>query len=262
MAEAYERIADALRRRVHTGRLRPGDRLPAENRLAEEYGGSVPAVRHALGVLRDEGLIEQEHGRGAFVRLPRTRAVRSNLRHQWEKDRARAPREQRARTGATERDTGLETDDLVFHASYRETKADRDLAEAFGVDEGTALVERSYRTRYAAETTPLTLVTSYLVRDVIASNPDLLDETNEPWPGGTQSQLHTVGIELDRFEEHVTARPPSPEEAAELGLPPGMPVLILRKFAYDTEDRVVEVSDIKLPGDRMEMVFTTRLERW
>ncbi|MFH8794232.1 UTRA domain-containing protein [Streptomyces sp. NPDC017941] len=192
----------------------------------------------------------------------RTRAVRSNLRHQWEKDRARASREERADTGATEHDTGLETEDLVFHASYRETKADEDLAAAFGVDEGTALVERSYRTRYAAETTPLTLVTSYLVRDVVAANPDLLDDANEPWPGGTQNQLHTLGIEVDRFEEHVTARPPTPAEASELGLPPGMPVLVLRKLAYDTADRVVELSDIKLPGDRMELVFTTRLDRW
>ncbi|WP_030561344.1 UTRA domain-containing protein [Streptomyces aureocirculatus] len=192
----------------------------------------------------------------------RARAVRSNLRHQWEKDRARAPREERAETGATERDTGLETDDLVFHASYRETKADKDLAAAFGVDEGTALLERSYRTRYAAETAPLTLVTSYLVRDVVAANPDLLDDANEPWPGGTQNQLHTLGIEIDRFEEHVTARPPTPAEAAELELPPRTPVLVLRKLAYDTADRVVELSDIKLPGDRMELVFTTRLGRW
>ncbi|TJZ42888.1 UTRA domain-containing protein [Streptomyces piniterrae] len=193
---------------------------------------------------------------------PRTMALRSNLRHQWEKDRVRAPLEQRARTGATEHDTGLERDDLVLRAEQREIKADEDLAAGFGVPEGTALVERTYRTRYAAESAPFNLVTSYLVREMVAPNPDLLDAAKEPWPGGTQSQLSTVGIELDRIEERVTARPPTPEEAAELELPPGSAVLLLRKVSYDVQDRVVEISDVVLPGDRTEMLFTTPLERW
>jgi GntR family transcriptional regulator len=170
--------------------------------------------------------------------------------------------EERAQTGATEYDTGLELDDLVFHASYRGVTADKDIADAMGVCEGTALLERSYRTRYAAESAPFSLVTSYLVRDMIAGNPDLLDASNEPWPGGSQHQLSTVGIELDRVEERVTARPPTPEEAEELELPRGTSVLVLGKTSYDINGRVVDLSDIVLPGDRTELVFTTLLERW
>ena len=82
------------------------------------------------------------------------------------------------------------------------------------------------------------------------------------WPGGSQSQLHTVGIELDRVEERVTARPPTPEEAEALDLPPAASVLVLRKTSIDINDRVVEVSCVVLPGDRTEMLFTTPLERW
>ncbi|MFD8544938.1 GntR family transcriptional regulator [Streptomyces sp. NPDC059649] len=262
MAAAYERIADQLRQSIRAGRLRPGDRLPAESRLAEEFGRSVPTVRDALRVLRDEGLIEKQHGRGNFVRRPRTTTVRTNLRHQWEKDRARRPLEERARTGATEHETGLHVDDLIFHAAYRETPADGDLAAAFGLPEGTPLLARSYRTRCAAESAPFSLVTSYLVRELIAENPDLLDAANEPWPGGSQAQLATVGIEVDRIEERVTARPPTPEEAEELELPPGTSVLVLRKTSIDTRDRIVDVSHVVLPGDRTEMLFTTPLERW
>ena len=196
------------------------------------------------------------------LRRPRTHAVRHNGRHQWEKDRARQPLATRARTGATEHDTGLASHHLVFEARYRETKAPKDLADAFGVPEGTVLLERAYRTRRAVETAPFSLVTSYRVRDVVAKNPDLLDDSNEPWPGGTQSQLHTVGIEVDRVEERVTARPPTPEEAQELELPPGTPVILLHKTSYDTGDRVVDVTDVTLPGDRTELVFVTSLERW
>ncbi|GGX10839.1 GntR family transcriptional regulator [Streptomyces noursei] len=262
MAAAYERIADDLRTAIRAGHLRPGDRLPAETKLAERFGRSVPTVREALRALRDEGLIEKRHGIGTFVRCRRTPARRSNLRHQWEKDRVRASPEQRARTGATEHDTGLEVDELVIRARYREVAADADVAGAFGVPQGTTLLERRYRTRCAAESAPFGLTTSYLVRDMIAGNPDLLDASKEPWPGGSQSQLYSVGIELDRVEERVTARPPTPEEAAELEVPPGTSVLVLRKVSYDVLGRVVDVADLVLPGDRTELLFTTSLERW
>lgn len=195
-------------------------------------------------------------------RRPRTPLLRDNQRHQWEKDRARRPLTTRAATGATEHETGLESHDLVFHARYREVAAPPHLAESFGVPEGTPLLERAYHTRRAAECAPFSLVTSYLVRDLIAANPELLDAGNEPWPGGTQHQLHTVGIEVDRVEERVTARPPTPEETRELDLPPGAPVIMLRKTSYDITDRVVEIAEVTLPGDRTELVFTTSLERW
>jgi GntR family transcriptional regulator len=262
MGKAYEQIADKLRKAIRAGQLGPGDRLPTETDLAAQHRRSVPTVREALRLLQDEGLIEKQHGRGNFVRRPRTAVLRTNLRHQWEKDRAREPKQERLQTGATEHDTGLQVNDLVFHASYGEAKADTSLAEDFGVPEGAALVERIYRTRYAAETAPFALVSSYLVRDMVAENPDLLDETKEPWPGGTQNQLLTLGIELDRIEERINARPPTPEEAEELELPPGTSVIVLRKISYDTHNRAVEISDVTLPGDRTEMLFTTHLERW
>lgn len=262
MAKAYERIADALRESIRAGDLSPGDRLPAETKLAEEHRRSVPTVRDALRLLQEEGLIEKLHGRGNFVRKARTTVLRTNDRHQWEKNRARAPEAKRLATGSTEHDTGLAVDDLVFHAAYHEIAADVEIGEALGVPEGTPLVERVYRTRYAAEKAPFNLVTSYLIRALVEANPALLDETREPWPGGTQSQLDTVGIELDRIEERVSARPPTPEEAEELELPPGTSVLLLRKTSFDTQNRVVEMSDVTLPGDRTEMLFTTSLERW
>lgn len=260
--KAYEKIADELRALIRGGLLAPGDRLPSEADLIKSSGHSGPTVQQALRVLQAEGLIEKQHGRGTFVRRPRTPVRRSNARHQWEKDRARAPERRRLATGATEHDTGLDVGDLVFHAAYRETAASGELAAALGVDEGTALVERTYRTRYSAERNPFSLVTSYLIRDRVKANPALLDETNEPWPGGTWNQLLTVGIEIDRVEERVTARPPTAEEADELGLPPGTSVLVLRKCMYDRDNRVVEMSDVTLPGDRTEMLFTTHLERW
>ncbi|MFI0777820.1 GntR family transcriptional regulator [Streptomyces sp. NPDC021212] len=258
----YEQIADALRHGIRTGRLHPGERLPAEDRLAARYRTSVPTLQRALSELVAEGLIDKRHGVGTFVRTPRRRVERSNERHQWEKNRARRPRAERLRTGSTEHDTGLDVSDLAFHAEYREAKADEDLAGVFGVPVGTRLLERVYRTNCRAEDAPFALVHSYLVHDVVAADPDLLDAANEPWPGGTQHQLYTIGIELDRVEERITARPPTAEEAGALGLGKGVSLILLRKICVDTDDRVVEVSDVRLPGDRTELVFVTPLTRW
>ncbi|WP_217197081.1 GntR family transcriptional regulator [Streptomyces buecherae] len=259
---AYERIAGELRQRIRAGQLRPGEKLPAETNLADEYRKSVPTVRQALAVLQAEGLIEKRHGRGNFVRKPRKLVQRTNQRHQWEKDRVREDETERRATGATEHDTGLTVSDLVFSAEYHDAEADEDLAETFGIEVGTPLLERVYRTRYSEEDAPFNLAHSYLVRDMVAGNPDLLDASNEPWPGGSQNQLYTVGIELDRITERITARPPTVEEAEALGLSAGVSVIILRKVCVDTDGRVVEVADVTMPGDRTEILVTTPLARW
>ncbi|GAA3363154.1 GntR family transcriptional regulator [Streptomyces antimycoticus] len=258
----YEQIADALRQSIRAGQLTPGERLPAEDKLAARYRTSVPTLQRALSELVAEGLIDRRHGVGTFVRTPRRRVMRSNDRHQWEKDRVRRSTAERLRTGSTEHDTGLEVTDLAFHAEYRDAKADQDLASVFGVPMGTRLLERIYRTNCREEDAPFALVHSYLVHDEVAVNPDLLDAANEPWPGGTQNQLYTIGIELDRIEERITARPPTVEEAEALGLKKGVSVIVLRKICTDIRDRVVEVSDVTLCGDRTELVFTTPLKRW
>ncbi|MET8627742.1 GntR family transcriptional regulator [Kitasatospora sp. NPDC004669] len=260
----YERIADDIRARIQAGEWQPGDRLPTETPdLTTHYKTSLNTVRQALGVLAAEGVVDKVHGRGNFVRKPRKLVVRTNERHQWEKDRARQSEEARRQTGATEHDTGLAVSDLVFSAVFDdEMLADEELAETFQIPLGTRLLERTYRTRYREEDEPFNIARSYLVYDMIKGNPDLLDPTKEPWPGGTQNQLHTLDIELDRIEERVTARPPTVEESEELGLKAGVSVLILRKVSHSTDGRVVEVSNVTLPGNRTEMVFMTSLTRW
>ncbi|MDX5563651.1 UTRA domain-containing protein [Streptomyces sp. ID05-04B] len=187
--------------------------------------------------------------------------TRSNTRHAWEKARVRKPLAERKATGATEHDTGLKKQDLVFSAVYRETEACSHLAKIFGVSPGTALVERSYRTQHVDERHTLGIVRSYLVREDIAQNQELLDSRNEPWPGGTQSQLATVGIEFGKVTEHVTARSATPAEAVELGIGTSDPVLHIEKVAQDPTGRVVEVAHIALAGDRTRLEFTTPLDR-
>jgi GntR family transcriptional regulator len=262
MVAKYERIANSLRDDIRAGTLGPGDQLPGEQALMAEFKVSLPVVRQALDLLESEGLVDRVHGRGTYVRTPRQRVRRTPERYQWEKDRVLLPEEQRRRTGSTERDTGLTMADLAFQAHYETVPANEDLAQVFRVPTGAKLLKRVYRTRSRQEDAPLSLNHSYMLYDVAAENSALVDASNEPWPGGTGHQLHTIGIELDRIIDHITTRPPGPEEVEELDLPPGVAVFVLRKVSIDTNDQVVEVSDVVLPGDRTEFMYTTKLNRW
>ncbi|MFI1015123.1 GntR family transcriptional regulator [Streptomyces sp. NPDC020965] len=59
----YERIADALR----DGTYPPGSTLPSEPRLATELGVSRPALREALLLLQEDGLLSVRRGVGRTV---------------------------------------------------------------------------------------------------------------------------------------------------------------------------------------------------
>ncbi|WP_181140112.1 winged helix-turn-helix domain-containing protein [Streptomyces sp. Ru62] len=52
-----QQIADTLRERIRTGVLRVGERLPTQAELAEEFGVERGAVRQALRVLQEDGLL-------------------------------------------------------------------------------------------------------------------------------------------------------------------------------------------------------------
>lgn len=64
----YLQIADDLRQQVQDGRLAPGDALPSIAQLREQYEASAGVVKSAISVLRTEGLVIGQQGKGVFVR--------------------------------------------------------------------------------------------------------------------------------------------------------------------------------------------------
>lgn len=63
----WAQLAAVLREKITSGELAPGDPLPSELTLQQEHGVSRGTVRHAVRVLRDEGLVVTFPGRGTFV---------------------------------------------------------------------------------------------------------------------------------------------------------------------------------------------------
>src|ERR1700683_1329228 len=70
-APAYRRIQYALRKRIETGELQPGDAVPSERELARSHEVSLMTARHAVAEMEREGLVDRRRGAGTFVALPK-----------------------------------------------------------------------------------------------------------------------------------------------------------------------------------------------
>jgi DNA-binding FadR family transcriptional regulator len=77
-------LVDALGDRIRDGRLAPGDKLPTEAAVMDEFGVSRTVVREALSKLQAAGLVLTRHGVGTFVVGPPDEAVFRIGAHQLE----------------------------------------------------------------------------------------------------------------------------------------------------------------------------------
>jgi GntR family transcriptional regulator len=66
---AYARIAEDLRGRIASRKIKPGGPLPSELELRDEYNASRNTVLDAIKKLKDEGLVETRPGQGWFARI-------------------------------------------------------------------------------------------------------------------------------------------------------------------------------------------------
>jgi len=66
----YQEVEQRLLERIRSGEIGPGQQLPSERELMEQFGVGRPAVREALQSLERSGIVEIAHGERARVLLP------------------------------------------------------------------------------------------------------------------------------------------------------------------------------------------------
>ncbi|MEV0993156.1 TetR/AcrR family transcriptional regulator C-terminal domain-containing protein [Streptomyces sp. NPDC049949] len=66
----YSRIVVELRRRIETGELAPGDRLPSTREITKQWGVAMATATKVLTELRREGLVRAVPGVGTVVEAP------------------------------------------------------------------------------------------------------------------------------------------------------------------------------------------------
>jgi GntR family transcriptional regulator len=241
----YRQLADLLRERILRGDYPPGSTFPSEPELASEHSLSRPTVNRALLVLRGEGLIRVERGRGTIVRSLPTIPRYATRRY------ARENRESEGARGAFDTEIsrlGFEPRSDLIQVGQVRPPTDVAVALALADDED-ALIRK--RHMYAADT-PVQLATSYVPWSIAAGTQ--LEQT-DTGPGGTYSRLAELGHAPAHFTEIIALRPPTSEEADFLRLSDEQHVLAIFHVAWTSDDRPIKVTIHVLPSHQWELHY-------
>lgn len=247
---ASRKIAADLRHAIETGELAPGQQLPSERDLAQQYGTARNTAREAMRLLAEDGLVIAEHGRGVFVR-PAPRLIRlGNDRY--------SPRH---------RETGL-SPFLLECAKQGKTGhfqvlgIDRmspppDVAERLNLSARTKSVLRRDNI-FWADDDPVQRVTTWIPWS-IAQGTGLL-QAEVPHQFGIHGVLEERGHTMARIREEVSARMPRPDERLQLRLPPGVPVIDVLHTSIDEAGQPYELTRFVLRGDMSGLDYNVPVE--
>ncbi|MFH8518234.1 GntR family transcriptional regulator [Streptomyces gelaticus] len=241
MAENARDIADALRKRIRSGELAPGVRLPGEPALVKSYGVAKETARRALMLLVSEGLAVRRKGSGTYVRefQPIRRVANRRLAQEgwgtgrsiWSSDVGERP---------------MQVTDLRVY----EAPAPTDVARALDLTEGTPVIVRDRL--FTVEGEPVQAAVSYLPADLVRESPIAQEDTG---PGGTYARLAELGVKPVRFIEELRSRMPSQEESERLRLADGTPVVEIYRTALTAQDMPVEVNRMLLDAGAYVMEY-------
>jgi GntR family phosphonate transport system transcriptional regulator len=232
----YARIADELRQNIDQGVYRIGDRLPTEMQLAARYAVNRHTVRQAIALLKQEGLLRVDQGRGTFV-------AAQTIRY---------PIGKRVRYGETLKAQGLDVQMQVLRMV--EVPADAAVAEGLAVNlgESVALVERLAR----VDEEPISIGSSHFP---LRHFPDFLQQCHQ-LRSISQFFQNTYGCDHLRRSTRVSARLVKPQDARLLELSLNQPILLVESVNVDQQGRVIEYGVTRFRGDRMELMFENRTE--
>jgi DNA-binding GntR family transcriptional regulator len=227
----YAQVIEELRRRIESGEYPPGSLLPSEHQLSDEFEIARPTVVRALRVLRQDGWIDTQQGKGSFVRgRPALAGLES----------------QRPGEDALNRDEAREPGSLV-EAGLSVPPAR--VAALLGTGQDGELLARRRVLELDGEASE---IMTWWVPVQVADGTDL--GSTETLHGGVRGHLaRRKGIRIDHVVEQVVARHPTSQEARLLGVGKNAPLLAMYVAARDASGAAVLVLEVVMPGDRHEL---------
>lgn len=216
-ASAAERAILGLRRRLASGSLSAGDRLPSEPKLAEELGVSRVSTRTALAQLESEGLISRRRGSGTYVNSvrPLVRSLHQNV-------------------GADQLITSMGHVAGVSEMSWRQSGADEDVAERLGLRVGDPVIHL-YRVR-TSDGTPVTVEHDFFPAALLPEQPFNLGSS-------LYAFLSSVcGIEISFGIADLEPALVGAERAAVLGVDSSELCMVIKQVDYDAAESPVSYS--------------------
>lgn len=211
----YAQVKALMIQRMISGAWRPGELLPSEFRLAEEFGVSQGTVRKALDALAKENLVLRRQGRGTYVAEHDDRRALFQFFHLVGPDGGRRLPESRV-------------------LSIRTGLAGRVEAERLEIARGDAVV-RIRRVR-ELDGRPAIVETLTVAEAVF---PGLA--VGRPLPNTVYDLYERrYGVTIARAIERLAAVPADARDAELLGVAPGAPLLEIDRTALALDGRPVE----------------------
>lgn len=212
----YAQVRDVLRTQILGQNIAPGEHLPSEQELQEQFGVSRSVVRQALAELADTGLIRRHQGRGSVVVPTRV--------HHRRASQAGGLNRQLAAAGEQLRTVVL---DLAAATA----------PEAAAPVIGTTDAWRIERLRYVDDE-PLVFMRSWVSRVLF---PDLSESAIE---ASLLDYMRSTGVVPVGGPRQLRAVPADPTVSGHLGVPVGTPVLLLHAITNDAHGRGLEWSTV------------------
>jgi len=243
----YPEIAAQLRARILAGEWEPGSTLPTLDELATEYGADKNTISRAINeVLEPEGLVWAVPKRGTIVRhgVSRPHRMRGNLV------------KRNLATGQPGYSFPSASGQEVWRhhitpTAKPEKMEDPRLARLLKVPMGSEILLRHRVTGPEAE--PPFQINNSWVHPRVADIPGVAGQA--PGPGDWLYRIEKAGHGPLSWMEYHRARLPTRDEAAELQIPAGLPVLeIVRVGRSALDGEPVEVTEYVIPSDRVEVM--------
>ena len=214
-----QRVANALRAEIASGRLKPGSRLINELALAQSLEISRPTLREAVRILAREGLLNIKHGIGTFV-ADEHRLVWGRL------DSIRSFTDLIRSVGGRPGDS---------HLTVNCVPAAADIAEGLDIPPQT-LVAKIDRVRLI-DGAPLAVASEYVL--LPKGQKDF--ERIRAFKGGSLYNFvrERCGMTLSRSTVTIAALPADAARAKLLKVRRGTPLLLLREPHFDVNGRPV-----------------------
>jgi GntR family transcriptional regulator len=248
---ASRQVAAALRLAIDTGELGPGDKLPSERELAATHHVARNTAREAVRQLADSGLVTAQHGRGVFVRVT-PRLMRFG--------QSRYSKKLRDETGLSPFHVEVRAQGRVPNAyatSIARAVPPKGVAERLGVDPKTKSVVRR-ENWYFADAEPMQIGTTYIPWAIAKGSP--LGRTDDLGPGDLYARFEDRGHTITYTREEVTARMPTPDEAQDLQIPDGVPVLVVLHTGLDQDREPFEVTEFVMRADYTGLDYTMAVD--
>lgn len=249
MAEPlYRQIADDLRRQIEAGQWPPGEQLPTELELREQYNASRNTVRDAVKWLIARGLIETRPGQGTFVAEKITPFVTTLTGLPDAASDAEGDSYHVEVTGAGRSPTAAVPRVEVQPASDA-------IAAELQLERGSAVVSR-HQPRFI-DGSPWSLQTSFYPMRLVEMGASHLIQATDIVQGTVPYLREILGIEQAGYREVITVRVPNEVEAHFFRLPGDgrVPVIETRRTAFDSSGMPIRLTVSAYPADRNQFAI-------